>query len=68
MLVQPLKRCSASRIKPNETFELAKKRQKHTLFWGVRVCERKNFFYVVTKLRAKSQKPVKNLLVLQFCS
>ena len=38
---------------------------KHTLFWGVR---EKGFFYVVTKLQAKSQKTMKNLFVLQFCS
>ena len=41
ILAQPLKRCSASRIRPNETFELAKKRQ-NILCFGV--CGRKNFF------------------------
>ena len=41
ILAQPLKWCSVSCIKPNETFELAKKRQ-NTLCFGV--CGRKNFF------------------------
>ena len=40
ILAQPLKRCSVSRIKPNETFKLAKKRQ-NILCFGV--CGRKNF-------------------------
>ena len=44
ILAQPMKRCSASRIKPNETLELVKKRQNTLLFWGVWVCGRKNFF------------------------
>ena len=58
ILAQTLKRCSASRIKPNETSELAKKRQNILLFQGVKtyfvlgcentlcvgVCRRKNFF------------------------
>ena len=35
ILAQPLKRCSASRIKPNETFKLAKKRP-NILCFGVR--------------------------------
>ena len=49
ILAQPLKRCSVSRTKLNETSELAKKR--HNIFCfgvcgcvGVRVCGRKNFF------------------------
>ena len=67
---KPLERCSASRIKPNETFELAKKRQNILCFWGVWVCGcvgvwvcgcvgvwEKEFLYVVVKLQAKSQKP-----------
>ena len=37
ILAQPLKRCSASRIKPNETFILAKKRQ-NILCFGVCGC------------------------------
>ena len=40
-LAQPLKHCSASRIKPNETFELAKKRQKILCFG---MCGGKKFF------------------------
>ena len=40
ILAQPLKRCTASRVKPNETFELAKKRQNFLRFG---VCVRKNF-------------------------
>ena len=63
---QPSKRCSASRIKPKETVELAKK-TKHTLFWGVWVCERKNFFTSSPSYK-QSPKTVKNLSVLQFCS
>ena len=55
ILAQPLKRCSASRIKPNETFKLAKNRQNIPLFWGVRGVREKEFLYVVAKLRAKSQ-------------
>ena len=42
ILAQPVKRCRASRIKPNETFELAKKRKKNIIHFGV--CGRKNFF------------------------
>ena len=54
ILAQSLKRCSISRIKPDETFELAKKRRKvacfgvwkvacfgvwkRALFWGVKTC------------------------------
>ena len=44
ILAQPLKRCSATRIKPNETFELAKKRQRHTLVLG---CENTPLFWGV---------------------
>ena len=38
-----------------------KKETKHTLFWGVWGVWEKEFLYVVAKLRAKSQKPWKNL-------
>ena len=58
-----LKRYSASRIKPNETFELAKKRQ-NILSFGVCGCVgvwEEEFLYVVAKLEAKSQKPWKSL-------
>ena len=41
ILAQPLKRCSASRIRPNETFKLAKKRRKILCFG---LCGRKDFF------------------------
>ena len=63
-LAQPSKRYSASRIKPNETFELATKRQKILCFG----CEVREVLYFVAKLQSKSQKTVKNLFVLQFCS
>ena len=56
ILAQPLKRCSASRIKPNERFELAKKRQNILCLRCLGVQE-KRFLYVVAKLRVKSQKP-----------
>ena len=58
ILVQPLKRYSASRIKPNGTFELAKKRQNIPCF-GVCGVREKEFLHVVAKLRTKSQKPWK---------
>ena len=68
ILAQPLKRCTASRVKPNETFQLAKKRQTYSVLGcvGVWVCgcvgvRKKEFFYVVAKLQAKSQKPSKSL-------
>ena len=38
ILAQPLKRCSASRIKPKETFELAKKKQNILCFGVCEVC------------------------------
>ena len=70
ILAQPLKRCSASRIKPNETFEVAKKRWNILCFGvcgcvDVWVCRcvgvwRKKFLYVVVKLQAKFQKPWKS--------
>ena len=56
ILAQPFKQCSASRIKPNETFEVPKKRQKILCFRGG---GEKEFLYVVAKLRTKSQKPRK---------
>ena len=57
ILAQPLERCSASRIKPDEAFELAKKRQTHSVLGGGEGEEK--FLQVVAKLRAKSQKPWK---------
>ena len=62
ILAQPLKQCSVSRIKPNETFELAKKRQnmlflQNILCFGV--VPEKGFPHVVAKLHAKSQNPWK---------
>ena len=59
MLAQPLKRCSASDIKSNETFEVAKKRQNFLCFWGCAGVREKEFLYVIAKLQAKSQKPWK---------
>ena len=59
MLAQLLKRCRSSRIKPNETLELAKKETKHTLFWGVWVCERKDFFTLSPSYAQSSKKPWK---------
>ena len=44
-----------------------KKETKHTLFWGVRVYERKDCF-ILSPSYAQSPKTVKNLFVLQFCS
>ena len=73
ILAQLLKQCSASRITPDATFELAKKRQNNTLFWGVKIyslldVRGKEFIYFVANLRARSQKTVKNLFVQQLCS
>ena len=73
ILAQPLKRCCASRIKLNKTFEFEKKETKHTLFTkntpflGVWVCRRKNFFTLSSNY-AQSPKKSRNLFVLQFCS
>ena len=67
MLAQPLKRCNASRIKPNETFDLAKKRQNIALFGGGEGCGRKNFFTLSPSYK-QSPKKRENLFVLQFCS
>ena len=67
VLAQPLKRRSASRIKPNKPCQLAHKRQ-NTLCFGVCGCVgvwEKGFLYVVAKLRTKSQKPWK---ISVFCS
>ena len=64
---KPLKRCSASRIEPNETFKLAKRDKTYSVLGCVGVWE-KGFLYVVAKLQAKSPKTLKNLFVLQFCS
>ena len=81
ILAQPLKRCSASRIKSNETFELAKTRRntlwfgvwKHTLFWGVKTysvlgCVGERISLRCRQVTSKVPKTVKNLFVLQFCS
>ena len=64
ILAQPSKRCSTSHIKPNETFELAKKRQ-NILCFGV--CGRKNSS-CCRQVTSKVPKTVKNLFDLQFCS
>ena len=53
MLAQPVKRCSASCIKPDKTSNL-QKRQNILCFWSV---WEKGFLYVVAKWRAKFQKP-----------
>ena len=58
ILAQPLKRRSASRIKPGWNVQTCKKDTKHSLFWDVR---KKEFLYVVAELRAKSHKPWKSL-------
>ena len=63
ILAQSLKRCSASRIKPNETFELAKKRESNSVGGG----GRKNFFTLSPSYK-QSPKNRENLFVLQFCS
>ena len=63
VLAQPSKRCSASRVKPNETFELATKRQNTLCLEGGR---EKEFLHVVAKLQAKSQKPWKIPLSYSF--
>ena len=63
ILAQPLKRRSASRIKPNETFELAKKRQNILCFWGE---WEKGISFRCGKVTRKGPKTVKNLLVLQL--
>ena len=43
-LTHPFKRCSASRIKPHETFELAKKRQNILCFGVLQFCSRNGSF------------------------
>ena len=58
-LAQPLKRCSASRIKPNETFELAKKRQ-NILCFGVCGCEGEIISLRCRQVTSKVSKTVKN--------
>ena len=64
ILARPLKRCSASHIKPNETFELAKKRQNILCFGegGERIS------FGCRQVTRKVPKTVKSLFVLQFCS
>ena len=74
-LAQPLKRCSAPRIKPNKTFKLARK-TKHFLFWDVKThtvlgcagCVEERISSRCGKVTHKVPKTVKNLFVLQFCS
>ena len=78
ILAQPLKRCSASPIKPNETFKLVKKRQKILSFGvcgcvGVWVCGcvgvwEREISSRCRQVTRKVPKTVKNLFVLQFCS
>ena len=65
MLAQPLKQCSASRIKLNETFELAKKRENIAQFEGGGA-RKKEFLHVVARLRAQSQKSWKISLSYSF--
>ena len=73
ILAQPSKRCSASRIKIEWNVRTCKKEKKHSV-WGVAGCAgcagvwEKEFPYIVAKLQAKSQKPSKIYLFLQFCS
>ena len=64
ILAQLLKWCSASRIKPNETFELAKKRQKKSLL----ECAGGRTSLGYRRVTSKVLKTVKNLFVLQFWS
>ena len=65
ILAQPLKRCNASRIKPNETFELAKKRQNILCVGGG---GRERISLRCCQVTHKVPKTVKYLFVLQFCS
>ena len=67
ILAQRLKRCSASRISPNETFELAKKR-RNTLCFGVCGCLGGKISLCCRQVTRKVTKTVKNLFVLQFWS
>ena len=60
-------RGEASRVKPNETFELAKKKQKIHSVLGCVGVRKKGFIFVVAKLHANFQKPWK-ISVLQLCS
>ena len=67
ILAQPLKRYSDSCIKPNETFELAKKRQNIVCF-GVCGCVGEWISSRCRQVTSKVPKTVKNLVVLQFCT
>ena len=61
ILAQPLKRWSASRIKPNETFELAKKTQNILCCGVCGVCGRKNFFTLSPSYKQSPKKRQKSL-------
>ena len=67
MLAQPLKRSSASRIRSNETFELAKKREKIFCF-GVCGCVEERISLRCRQVTHKVPKTMENLFVLQFPS
>ena len=64
VLAQLLKWYSTSPIKPNETFELAKKRQNILItgMWGGRIS------LSCHQVTRKVLKAVENLFILQFCS
>ena len=67
ILAQPLKRCSASRVKPNETFELAQKKH-NILCLECAGCAEERISSRCRQVTSKVPKTVKNLFVLQFCS
>ena len=62
ILAQPLRRCSASLIKPSETFELAKKRQNMLCSGG----GGRNNFFTVSPSYKQSPKTVKISLFYSF--
>ena len=64
ILAQPLKRCTASRIKPKETFELAKRDKTYSVL----ECAGERISFRCCQVTRKVPKTVKNLFVLQFYS